>query len=156
MAPTFSSVPLCALRTAPRRPPTLCMAPTFSSVPLCALRTAPRRPPTLCTASGLGGRYWVEFRCPVRPPLGLAKCYFGFIRDEELATEVAWVVVYLSALSERAISLIVLHGLGNLVAGDGYMVDSVLIVGNIITGGFGFAEAIWRGFSQARRSVYNV
>ena len=28
-------------------------------------------------------------------------------RDEELATEVAWVVVYLSALSEKAISLIV-------------------------------------------------
>ncbi|KAL5199862.1 hypothetical protein ABZP36_021065 [Zizania latifolia] len=54
--------------------------------------------------------------------------------DEELATEVAWVVVYLSAPLERAISLIVLHGLGNLVAGDGYMVDSVLIVGNIITG----------------------
>ncbi|KAL5223433.1 hypothetical protein ABZP36_028146 [Zizania latifolia] len=78
--------------------------------------------------------------------------------DEELATEVAWVVVYLSALSERAISLIVrssvpqlligrllssnnlqllipvLRGLGNLVASDGYMVDSVLIVGNIITG----------------------
>lgn len=77
--------------------------------------------------------------------------------DEELATEVAWVVVYLSALSEKAISLIVrssvpqlligrllasenlqllipvLRGLGNLVAGDGYMVDSVLIVGNSIT-----------------------
>ncbi|KAL5227877.1 hypothetical protein ABZP36_016142 [Zizania latifolia] len=78
--------------------------------------------------------------------------------DEELATEVAWVVVYLSALSERAISLIVrssvpqlligrllssdnlqllipvLRGLGNLVAGDGYMVDSLLTVGNNITG----------------------
>ncbi|CAM0879611.1 unnamed protein product [Alopecurus aequalis] len=77
--------------------------------------------------------------------------------DEELATEVAWVVVYLSALSEKAISLIVrshvpqlliarllasenlqllipvLRGLGNLVAGDGYMVDSILIVGNSIT-----------------------
>ncbi|KAM0867113.1 hypothetical protein ACQ4PT_042201 [Festuca glaucescens] len=77
--------------------------------------------------------------------------------DEELATEVAWVVVYLSALSEKAISLIVrshvpqlliarllasenlqllipvLRGLGNLVAGDGYMVDSVLIVGHSIT-----------------------
>ncbi|TVU21742.1 hypothetical protein EJB05_31399 [Eragrostis curvula] len=77
--------------------------------------------------------------------------------DEELATEVAWVVVYLSALSEKAISLItrssvpqlligrllasenlqllipVLRGLGNLVAGDGYMVDSVLVVGNSIT-----------------------
>ncbi|KAG2595534.1 hypothetical protein PVAP13_5KG081800 [Panicum virgatum] len=77
--------------------------------------------------------------------------------DEELATEVAWVVVYLSALSEKATSLIVrssvpqlligrllssenlqllipvLRSLGNLVAGDGYMVDSVLIVGNSIT-----------------------
>ncbi|XP_024315253.1 importin subunit alpha-2 isoform X3 [Brachypodium distachyon] len=77
--------------------------------------------------------------------------------DEELATEVAWVVVYLSALSEKAISLIVrshvpqllirrllasenlqllipvLRGLGNVVAGDGYMVDSILIVGNNIT-----------------------
>ncbi|VAH74273.1 unnamed protein product [Triticum turgidum subsp. durum] len=77
--------------------------------------------------------------------------------DEELATEVAWVVVYLSALSEKAISLIVrshvpqlligrllasenlqllipvLRGLGNLVAGDEYMVDSILIVGNSIT-----------------------
>ncbi|XP_062184332.1 importin subunit alpha-2-like [Phragmites australis] len=77
--------------------------------------------------------------------------------DDELATEVAWVVVYLSALSEKAISLIVkssvpqlligrllasenlqllipvLRGLGNLVAGDGYMVDSVLMVGNSIT-----------------------
>ncbi|RLM93241.1 hypothetical protein C2845_PM08G04810 [Panicum miliaceum] len=53
--------------------------------------------------------------------------------DEELATEVAWVVVYLSALSEKATSLIVLRSLGNLVAGDGYMIDSVLIVGNSIT-----------------------
>ncbi|AQK90333.1 Importin subunit alpha [Zea mays] len=93
--------------------------------------------------------------------------------DEELVTEVAWVVVYLSALSEKATSLIVrssmpqlligrllasenlqllipvsylfldrifslclflvLRGLGNLVAGDGYMVDSVLIVGNSVT-----------------------
>ncbi|KAF0920756.1 hypothetical protein E2562_036840 [Oryza meyeriana var. granulata] len=76
--------------------------------------------------------------------------------DEELATEVAWVVVYLSALSERAISLIVrssvpqlligrlfssdnlqllipvLRALGNLIAADDYMVDSVLIVGNNI------------------------
>uniref|UniRef100_A0A0E0JEA7 Importin subunit alpha n=1 Tax=Oryza punctata TaxID=4537 RepID=A0A0E0JEA7_ORYPU len=54
--------------------------------------------------------------------------------DEELATEVAWVVVYLSALSDRAISLIVLRGLGNLIAADDYMVDSVLIVGNNIIG----------------------
>ncbi|CAL4958358.1 unnamed protein product [Urochloa decumbens] len=77
--------------------------------------------------------------------------------DEELATEVAWVVVYLSALSEKATSLIVrssvpqlligrllasenlqllipvLRSLGNLVAGDGYMVDSVLTVGSSIT-----------------------
>ncbi|CAO2161148.1 unnamed protein product [Urochloa humidicola] len=77
--------------------------------------------------------------------------------DEELATEVAWVVVYLSALSEKATSLIVrssvpqlligrllasdnlqllipvLRSLGNLVAADGYMVDSVLTVGNSIT-----------------------
>ncbi|KAF2948502.1 hypothetical protein DAI22_01g040600 [Oryza sativa Japonica Group] len=76
--------------------------------------------------------------------------------DEELATEVAWVVVYLSALSDRGISLIVrssvpqlligrlfssenlqllipvLRGLGNLIAADDYMVDSVLTVGNNI------------------------
>uniref|UniRef100_A0A0D3EJU3 Importin subunit alpha n=1 Tax=Oryza barthii TaxID=65489 RepID=A0A0D3EJU3_9ORYZ len=54
--------------------------------------------------------------------------------DEELATEVAWVVVYLSALSDRGISLIVLRGLGNLIAADDYMVDSVLTVGNNIIG----------------------
>uniref|UniRef100_A0A0E0MRK8 Importin subunit alpha n=1 Tax=Oryza rufipogon TaxID=4529 RepID=A0A0E0MRK8_ORYRU len=54
--------------------------------------------------------------------------------DEELATEVAWVVVYLSALSDRGISLIVLRGLGNLIAADDYMVDSVLTVGHNIIG----------------------
>lgn len=30
----------------------------------------------------------------------------GFIRDEELATEVAWVVVYLTALSNVATSML--------------------------------------------------
>ncbi|XP_042419059.1 importin subunit alpha-2-like [Zingiber officinale] len=76
--------------------------------------------------------------------------------DDELATEVAWVVVYLSALSETAIDLMlksdvvqllvvklaaseslqllipVLRSLGNLVAADGYMTDKVLIAGNSI------------------------
>ncbi|XP_072990595.1 importin subunit alpha-2 [Typha latifolia] len=77
--------------------------------------------------------------------------------DDELATEVAWVVVYLSALSEKAISLLVksdaaqllvarlvaseslqllipvLRSLGNLVAGSSYMIDSVLMSGHNIT-----------------------
>ncbi|KAF3333632.1 importin subunit alpha-2 isoform X1 [Carex littledalei] len=76
---------------------------------------------------------------------------------EELVIEVAWVVVYLSALSDKAISLLVrsdvvpvlvnllvrseslqllipvLRSLGNLVAADGYITHSVLIVGNDIT-----------------------
>ncbi|XP_020102554.1 importin subunit alpha-2 isoform X1 [Ananas comosus] len=77
--------------------------------------------------------------------------------DDELATEVAWVIVYLSALSEKATSLLVksdvvrllvgrlvaseslqmlipvLRSLGNLVASDSYMIDVVLIVGHTIT-----------------------
>ncbi|XP_042397990.1 importin subunit alpha-2-like isoform X1 [Zingiber officinale] len=77
--------------------------------------------------------------------------------DDELVTEVAWVVVYLSALSEVAVGLLlkndvaqllvgklaaseslqllipVLRSLGNLVAADGYMTDKILIVGYNIT-----------------------
>jgi hypothetical protein len=42
---------------------------------------------------------------------------FGPFRDEELATEVAWVVVYLSALSEKATSLIVRSSVPQLLIG---------------------------------------
>jgi len=42
---------------------------------------------------------------------------FGSFRDEELATEVAWVVVYLSALSEKATSLIVRSSVPQLLIG---------------------------------------
>ncbi|KAF5737560.1 hypothetical protein HS088_TW13G00445 [Tripterygium wilfordii] len=78
--------------------------------------------------------------------------------DEELATEVAWVVVYLSALSNVATSMLVkndvlqllvqrlatsnslqllipvLRSLGNLVAGDSYITSAVLVPGRDITG----------------------
>ncbi|KAL1541285.1 Importin subunit alpha-9, variant 2 [Salvia divinorum] len=77
--------------------------------------------------------------------------------DEELATEVAWVVVYLTALSNVATSMLaksdllqilvdrlassnslellipVLRSLGNLVAGDSYVTDNVLVAGNEVT-----------------------
>ncbi|GAV68869.1 Arm domain-containing protein, partial [Cephalotus follicularis] len=77
--------------------------------------------------------------------------------DEELATEVAWVVVYLSALSNVATSMLsksnvlhllvqrlatsnslqllipVLRSLGNLVAGDSHTTSAVLVPGNEIT-----------------------
>ncbi|XP_047955542.1 importin subunit alpha-9 [Salvia hispanica] len=77
--------------------------------------------------------------------------------DEELATEVAWVVVYLTALSNVATSMLaksdllqilvdrlassnslellipVLRSLGNLVAGDSYVTDNVLVAGSEIT-----------------------
>ncbi|XP_031382728.1 importin subunit alpha-9 [Punica granatum] len=77
--------------------------------------------------------------------------------DEELATEVAWVVVYLSALSNVATSMLVksdvvqllverlassnslqllipvLRSLGNLVAGDSRTTCSVLVPGHEIT-----------------------
>ncbi|XP_051113850.1 importin subunit alpha-9 [Andrographis paniculata] len=77
--------------------------------------------------------------------------------EEELATEVAWVVVYLTALSKVATSMLaksdllqilverlessnsfqllipVLRGLGNMVAGDAYVTDNILIVGHEIT-----------------------
>ncbi|MQL82598.1 hypothetical protein Taro_015075 [Colocasia esculenta] len=77
--------------------------------------------------------------------------------EEELATEVAWVVVYLSALSQIATSMLVrsdavqllverleaseslqllipaLRSLGNLVSGDSYTTNSVLVVGHEIT-----------------------
>lgn len=77
--------------------------------------------------------------------------------DEELATEVAWVVVYLSALSSVATSILVksdvvqlltkrlttsnslqllipvLRSLGNLVAGDAHTTNVVLVPGHGIT-----------------------
>ncbi|KAL0426389.1 UNVERIFIED_CONTAM: Importin subunit alpha-9 [Sesamum latifolium] len=77
--------------------------------------------------------------------------------DEELATEVAWVVVYLTALSNFATSMLaksdllqiivdrlassnslqllipLLRGLGNLVAGDSYITNNVLVAGREIT-----------------------
>lgn len=77
--------------------------------------------------------------------------------DEELATEVAWVVVYLSALSSVATSILVksdvlqllterlatsnslqllipvLRSLGNLVAGDAHTTNAVLVPGHEIT-----------------------
>lgn len=77
--------------------------------------------------------------------------------DEELATEIAWVVVYLSALSNYASSLLVksdllqllverlatsdssqllipiLRSLGNLVASDAYTTNAVLVAGSHIT-----------------------
>ncbi|PIN10529.1 Karyopherin (importin) alpha [Handroanthus impetiginosus] len=77
--------------------------------------------------------------------------------DEELTTEVAWVVVYLTALSNIATSILaksdllqilvdklassnslqllipVLRSLGNLVAGDSYVTNNVLVAGCEIT-----------------------
>ncbi|KAK4432432.1 Importin subunit alpha-9 [Sesamum alatum] len=77
--------------------------------------------------------------------------------DEELATEVAWVVVYLTALSNSATSMLaksnllqiivdrlassnslqllipLLRSLGNLVAGDSYITNNVLVAGREIT-----------------------
>ncbi|KAJ4972072.1 hypothetical protein NE237_005171 [Protea cynaroides] len=77
--------------------------------------------------------------------------------DEELATEVAWVVVYLSALSNVATGMLVksdavellvgklaksgslqllipvLRSLGNLVAGDSYTTSVVLVAGHDVT-----------------------
>lgn len=77
--------------------------------------------------------------------------------DEELATEVAWIVVYLTALSNSATSVLarsdvlqilverlassssyqllipVLRSLGNLVAGDSYVINNVLVAGSEIT-----------------------
>ncbi|XP_052176454.1 importin subunit alpha-9 [Diospyros lotus] len=77
--------------------------------------------------------------------------------DEELATEIAWVVVYLSALSNVATSMFVksdllgllverlatsnslqllipvLRSLGNLVAGDAHTINAVLAAGHGIT-----------------------
>ncbi|KAJ8620944.1 hypothetical protein MRB53_029473 [Persea americana] len=78
--------------------------------------------------------------------------------DEELATELAWVIVYLSALSNTATAAIVktdivqllvqtlaaanslqllipvLRSLGNLVAGDSHTTSAVLVAGHDITG----------------------
>uniref|UniRef100_A0A2N9IAJ0 Importin subunit alpha n=1 Tax=Fagus sylvatica TaxID=28930 RepID=A0A2N9IAJ0_FAGSY len=53
--------------------------------------------------------------------------------DDELATEVAWVIVYLSALSNVATSMLVLRSLGNLVAGDSQTIYAVLVPGHEIT-----------------------
>ncbi|CAN1834637.1 Importin subunit alpha-9 [Linum perenne] len=79
-------------------------------------------------------------------------------KDDELATEVAWVVVYLSALSNRATALLVksnvhelllerlttsnslqllipvLRSLGNLVAGDSQTTSAIFLPGQEITG----------------------
>ncbi|XP_014489695.1 importin subunit alpha-9 isoform X1 [Vigna radiata var. radiata] len=78
--------------------------------------------------------------------------------DDELATEVAWVVVYLSALSNIATNMLlksdvlellvnklstsnslplmipILRSLGNLIAGDSHAINGVLIPGREITG----------------------
>ncbi|XP_010920895.2 importin subunit alpha-2 [Elaeis guineensis] len=97
--------------------------------------------------------------------------------DDELATEVAWVVVYLSALSETAVSLLVksdvihviqllagrlaaseslqllipvLRSLGNLVAGDSYITDAVLIVGHDIT------DQVLSGLVKCLKSEHRV
>ncbi|XP_008793530.1 importin subunit alpha-2 [Phoenix dactylifera] len=94
--------------------------------------------------------------------------------DDELATEVAWVVVYLSALSEIAVSLLVksdvvellagrlaaseslqllipvLRSLGNLVAGDSYITDAVLIVGHNIT------DQVLSGLMKCLKSEHRV
>lgn len=77
--------------------------------------------------------------------------------DDEMATEVAWMVVYLSALSETAVGLLVkseiiqllvgrlaaseslpllipvLRSLGNLVAADSYVTYEILVVGDSTT-----------------------
>nr|XP_009608295.1 importin subunit alpha-9-like [Nicotiana tomentosiformis] len=82
----------------------------------------------------------------------------GTSRDDELATEVAWVVVYLTALSNVATTILaksdlvqvlverlavssslqllipVLRSLGNLVAGDTHITNVVLVAGHEITG----------------------
>lgn len=94
--------------------------------------------------------------------------------DDELATEVAWIVVYLSALSETAVSLLVrsdvvallagrlasseslqllipvLRSLGNLVAGDSYITDAVLIVGHNIT------DQVLSGLTKCLKSEHRV
>lgn len=78
--------------------------------------------------------------------------------DDELATEVAWVVVYLSALSNLATSMLVksdvlqllverlatsnslqllipvLRSLGNLIAGDSQTTHAVIVPGHEVTG----------------------
>lgn len=77
--------------------------------------------------------------------------------DEELATEIAWVIVYLSALSDIALGMIVksnivdllverlatsdslqllipvLRSLGNIVAGDAHTTSVILVAGGEIT-----------------------
>uniref|UniRef100_A0A0A9D0D4 Importin alpha-2 subunit n=1 Tax=Arundo donax TaxID=35708 RepID=A0A0A9D0D4_ARUDO len=70
--------------------------------------------------------------------------------DEELAIEVAWVVVYLSALSEKAISLIVRSSvpqllIGRLLASENLQllipVSSVFSVSHIVP--FAYSFTIW-------------
>ncbi|URE43357.1 hypothetical protein MUK42_14768 [Musa troglodytarum] len=94
--------------------------------------------------------------------------------DDELVTEVAWVVVYLSALSEAAVGLLVksdvvhllvgklaaserlhllipvLRSLGNLVAADSYMTDKVLVVGHNTT------DQILLGLIKCLKSEHRV
>ncbi|XP_058110195.1 importin subunit alpha-9 isoform X2 [Magnolia sinica] len=90
---------------------------------------------------------------------GVLDAIFQHLRkeDEELATEVAWVVVYLSALSNTAIGMLVksglvellaerlaasnslqllipvLRSLGNLIAGDSHTTNVVLVPGHDFT-----------------------
>ncbi|WCJ34552.1 Importin subunit alpha-9 [Euphorbia peplus] len=90
---------------------------------------------------------------------GMLDAIFRHLRkaDEELATEVAWIVVYLSALSNVATNMLVkndvlqlliqrlamsnslqllipvLRSLGNLIAGDSHTISTVLLPGREIT-----------------------
>ncbi|XP_071706682.1 importin subunit alpha-9-like [Rutidosis leptorrhynchoides] len=94
--------------------------------------------------------------------------------DDELATEIAWVVVYLSALSTVATSILVktdvlqllvqrldtsnslqllipvLRSLGNLIAGDAYTTNAVLVAGHEIT------DKIIRGLTKCLKSEHHV
>ncbi|XP_017242716.1 importin subunit alpha-9 isoform X1 [Daucus carota subsp. sativus] len=97
--------------------------------------------------------------------------------DEELATEVAWVVVYLSALSGEATSILVksdvlqllterlttsnslqllipvLRSLGNLVAGDAHTTNVVLVPGHEITA---FADNVVAALIRCLKSEHRV
>jgi hypothetical protein len=94
--------------------------------------------------------------------------------DEELATEVAWVVVYLSALSNAATSILVksdvlqlliqrlstssslqllipvLRSLGNLVAGDSHTISAILVPGHEIT------DNVIKGLVKCLKSEHRV
>ncbi|KAI3512101.1 hypothetical protein L1887_19295 [Cichorium endivia] len=94
--------------------------------------------------------------------------------DDELATEIAWVVVYLSALSTVATTILVktdllqllvqrlsssnslqllipvLRSLGNLIAGDVYTTNAILVPGHEIT------DNIIRALSKCLNSEHRV